>query len=335
MFFVLTAILLVCSDLCSGIDQVTVTGNRVNIRAVANLQGEIVGQVAHGDVLSTTGESKGGMLEIVPPVSVTVWVYSELIRDGEVAASSVRVRSGPGIGFRSVGKIGKGFQVEALETKGDWLRIAPPASCRVWISSEFVSGVSQPVVVPETPIVADTEADSAPIEPIIIPVVAEKPVPVVEKPQPVVGRKPPSPVNALPGTRPAPVAQSNLEIEHPLRVEIKEPVIATKPVVSEDELQIPDVVQKLKLVARATQGKRIVVSGKICSAGFFPLRRPSRYRLLISSGASPSKTGCYLIGDINRIAAFSGKNVRVVGKKYWVQGVREPVVLVSEFCRPE
>ena len=42
-FFIFSAILLLCSDLCSGMEQVTVTANRVNIRAIADLQSEIVG----------------------------------------------------------------------------------------------------------------------------------------------------------------------------------------------------------------------------------------------------------------------------------------------------
>jgi len=336
LFFIFSAILLACSDLCSGFDQVTVTGNRVNIRAVADLQGEIVGQVTRGDVLSATGESQAGMIEIVPPVSVAVWVYGELIRDGEVAASSVRVRSGPGIGFRSVGKLSKGFKVEALATKGDWLRIVPPPSCRVWISREFLGGGAvQQIVVAEPPVEADVQVDSAPIEPIIRPVVAKKTVPVSKKPQPIVIRKPPAPVNALRKPNHAMVVQSKPEIRQALRVEIKDSVITTKPVVKDSELLVPDVVQKLKLVARATQGKPIVVSGKICPAGFFPLRRPSRYRLLMTSGSSPAKTGCYLIGANDKFSSFSGENVRIVGKKYWVQGVREPVIFVSELCIAE
>ncbi len=327
--FISSNLFLLFGDLCSGLEQVTVTGARVNVRAVADLQGEIVGQVARGDVLSATGESKDGMVELVPPVSISVWVYSELIRDGVVAASSVRVRSGPGIGFRSVGKIGKGFEVEALETKGDWLRIVPPSSCRVWISEDFVRGeaVSQPVIVDETPVVVVEEPDAAPLEPVVIV--------QIKKPQPPIVRKPPAPVNELRKPESLLIIQPVPVIREPINIKSDKPIESIKPVVSDSDLNTADVVSTLKLVARAPQGKPIVVSGKIIPAGFFPLRRPSRYRLLVSSAGSPLKTGCYLVGDNDLLAGLSGHSVRIIGKKYWVQGVREPVVWVSEFCKPE
>ena len=321
---------MVFAGLSQGADKIRVTGVRVNVRAVADLQSEIVGQVVRGDVLSATGERRNGMVEIVPPRSVAAWVYGELVINDEVAASTVRVRSGPGIGFRSIGKIAKGYKVEVQETSGDWLRILPPSSCTVWISAEFVSGEpSEPPPVLDEPVevVADNHGAGS-VEPIVRDhVVVDAPA----KPQPVVVHSPPQPV--------APLIESSEPAVQPARrpvvpVSPGKPVVPVKPAVAESQPQTVDVVQKLKLVSRAPQGKSVVVYGVIRPAGFLPLRRPSSYRLVITGSNKAAKTGCYLIGDKDLISAAVGKSVKVIGKKYWVQGVREPVVLVSDFCKP-
>jgi len=317
---------MVFAGLCQGAEKITVTGVRVNVRAVADLQSEIVGQVARGDVLSATGERRNGMVEIVPPVSVAAWVYGELVINDEVVASTVRVRSGPGIGFRSIGKISKGFKVEVQETSGDWLRISPPSSCTVWISAEFVSGEqSEPTPALDEPVeVVAENHDAGSVEPIVRGhVVVDTPA----KPQPAVVHSPPQPVNPL-------VPPSVPAVQPPAQPVVPVSPVMPKPVVAESQPQTVDVVQKLKLVSRAPQGKSIVVYGVIRPAGFLPLRRPSSYRLVITGSNKAAKTGCYLIGDRDLIAGAVGKSVKVIGKKYWVQGVREPVVLVSEFCKP-
>lgn len=339
LFSVLCVSFLLLGESCMGLEQIKVTGNRVNVRAIADLQGEIVGQVSRGDVLFATGERKGGMIAIVPPVSISVWVYSELIRDGVVAVSSVIVRSGPGIGFRSVGKISKGYEVEPLGTKGDWLKISPPPSCTVWISEKFVRGSAKEnsVVVADTHPVVIEPPDAASVEPIITDSgnSNEQSPPVVIKDQSYTGvNPPPQPINALRKPKELVIKPPAPIIWEPLIIDGNH-VESIKPVVSDSNRENADVIGKLKLVSCAPQGKAIVVTGKIIRAGFFPLRRPSKYRLLISEAGSPEKTGCYLVGDNDRLADYSGHIVRIVGEKYWVQGVREPVVLVSEFCKPE
>jgi hypothetical protein len=74
------------------------------------------------------------------------------------------------------------------------------------------------------------------------------------------------------------------------------------------------------------------VTGILRTSRFRLPLRPSRSRLMLRDGASePAMIGCYVIGDASEIAANTDDSVTLVGKKYWVQGVREPVVVVSEF----
>lgn len=306
--------LMVCAGLCTGAETVTVTGSRVNVRAVPDANAEIVGQVAQGDVLSATGTRQDDWVEILPPAAVSVWVYGELVRENVIAASSVRVRSGPGIGYRPVGSLSKGTSVTVLASKGDWLQISPPESCRVWISAKFLTGGSIAPVAEPPPATKPAVATPKPAA-------ADVPAPQVR-----VKHTPPPPAAPTP---PMPAAE-------PLRK--RSLTIARKPIVpvapeSDDEDVSPaaDASQKKRLVGRAPQGQMVSVTGVLRPAGFFPLRRPSPYRLIVSTGTGPARTACYVTGDTAAIAAHLGERVTLVGKRYWVQGVREPVVEVTEF----
>jgi hypothetical protein len=318
-------------------------------------QSEIVGQVVHGERLVGTGKRANGMVEIEPPAEVVGWVHGELVRDGRIVASSVRVRSGPGIGYRSIGKVSKGFNVNVREQVGDWVRIAPPASCRVWISADYVAREAEPA--------ADTGADagSSTVDELkkLIDDGAEKPVVKVHEATPiepveVAGHAEKTPENPVEVVKTPAVLSAEAE---PVKPKFgKEPeselVVSWKP----KQVDIPvekfaagadlsprskkmqalevEMVKRLQLTDGVPQGRPVVVSGIVRLAPYFPLRRPSSYRLVVTDPRQRAKTGCYLIGDQKRIAALSGKPVRVVGKKYWGKGVREPVVLVSLLCRP-
>jgi uncharacterized protein YraI len=303
----------VCVSVCDGAEKVTVTGARVNVRAVPDPNAEIVGQVAQGDVLMATGVRQGDWVEISPPAAVSVWVYGELIRENTVAAASVRVRSGPGIGYRPVGSLSKGAPVTVLASKGDWLQIAPPETCKVWISAKYLAGgsIAPPVTEKPAVTVAPSASDAVPT------------------PRVRVKHTPPPPAEPTPPMPAAKPLRKRLLTITPL------PIVPVAPE-ADDEVPVvagekQDSDSQQRLVGRAPQGAVVSVSGVLRPAGFFPLRRPSPYRLVVSSGTGPAKTACYVTGDSAAISAHLGERVTLIGKRYWVQGVREPVVSVSEF----
>jgi uncharacterized protein YgiM (DUF1202 family) len=318
--FVSIALLLFGMGVHASADSVTVSGASVNVRAVADSNGEIVGQVSKGDVLSTTGNQKGDWLEISPPAGISVWLYGELVREGAVAALSVRVRSGPGIGYRPVGTLSKGTHVSVLETRGDWLRIDPPSACTVWVSSKYMSSSTAPSV-SVSPAVLEKPAPPANKPP------ANKPAVIVRTRPAVTVRTPPPPKNPLRKVSGSPRdTRAVVGDTDPLPRVVDVPDVATTVSVSvEDES-----VSGLKLVSGAPQGQTITVSGVLRASGFFPLRRPSAYRLVVKGEQGPSKTGCYAIGKDSVLKTYLDTQVTLVGKKYWVQGVREPVVIISE-----
>jgi hypothetical protein len=98
-----------------------------------------------------TQQEEGDWLQVAPPDTVVLWVYSELIRDSQAAVSKVLVRSGPGINYRDVGQLAKGDKVaiKGASASGEWLKIAPPAGCALWISRKYVEpAVSRPATEP-------------------------------------------------------------------------------------------------------------------------------------------------------------------------------------------
>ncbi len=321
----LLAVVVCTACACVGAEKITVTGARVNVRAVADPNGEIVGLVTNGDVLSATGVTQGDWIEISPPDDVSVWLYGELVRESVVAASSVRVRSGPGIGYRPVGSLSKGYQVQVLGSKGDWLQIAPPASCTVWISRKYVSGGSvAPAVATPASAAPPAASGAVPAPPVRVthkappPAVATPPMPAqpLRKRLPTIKRRPITPV----------APDADVDIAAAADSGSSDPAVSPQVVAD-----APAGIRQLRLVDRAPQGGAVTVSGVLRPAGFFPLRRPSPYRLVVSNGTGPARTACYVMGDSAAIGARLDERVTLVGKRYWVQGVREPVVAVSEF----
>lgn len=174
---------------------VRVTGHRVNLRAKADDNAEVVGQVDQGDRLlarSTADE----WVEIVPPESVDFWVHRDFVADGVVIVPRLNVRAGPGINYTVVGTVDRGATINARGDFGDWLKIAPVPNGSLWISSEFVEPVK-----PEKPKAVRPEPPPAP-KPVPPPPPAPAPPKPVEPPAPVVRPVPPAP--PPPEVRPPP-----------------------------------------------------------------------------------------------------------------------------------
>lgn len=129
------------SALSLGVD-LRVTADRVNLRALADGNSEVVDQVSTDEIVKGKGSLDGQWVEIVPPADVDLWIHRGLVSEGVVTESRVRVRCGPGLSYRPVGELEKGDHVLERGQAGEWLRIAPPAQCSLWISSKYVEPLS-------------------------------------------------------------------------------------------------------------------------------------------------------------------------------------------------
>lgn len=124
--------------------------DKVNLRVRPEAASEVVGQVGEGQALAVT-RIEGEWLGVVAPTNAGVWVKSQFVKDGVATGDKIRLRAGPGIGFRDVGLLRKGDKVVSRDTHGEWLRIAPPEGLILWVSQTLVDvPVTVPVVVAET-----------------------------------------------------------------------------------------------------------------------------------------------------------------------------------------
>ncbi len=122
--------------------KVKVVGQRVNLRAKADLQAEVVGQIADGEYLSARS-FQDDWVEVAPPDSVELWVHREFIKDNQVTAPKLYVRGGPGINYTVVGTLVRGDTIIPKGDFGEWIKIVPPSVCSLWVNRSYIQ-VLQP-----------------------------------------------------------------------------------------------------------------------------------------------------------------------------------------------
>ncbi len=203
-----------------------------------------------------------------------------------VAANQVQVRGGPGINYRPVGKVDAGLTLQVRETFGDWLRIAPPPGCRLWMSTNYLESVSR--------------------EP-----AAEAPPAVVSAPRPAV---PPRPAPAAPAV-PAAAAP------RPPQPAAPAPPPATPGIDEAD--YVPAALARRELDRGRVQGERVEMQGRLESSGW-AWGRLGAYRLVAPGRRGRLETVCYLLGNEEQLEGIRGRTVTVYGRRYWVVKVRYP-----------
>lgn len=119
---------------------VRVIEGRAAVFASTNAVREAVAWMPSGTDLTVRGELQDEAVWVCvePPERVSVWIYRELVRDGEVVADKSRLRSGAGLNFRTIGSLNKGERVDVRGKYGDWLRIRPPAELDFWVLRDQV-----------------------------------------------------------------------------------------------------------------------------------------------------------------------------------------------------
>ncbi len=111
--------------------------DRVNLRAAPDMRAEVVAQAAAGDVLAVV-RREGPWCAVLPPTNASFYVFGAYVQEGVVTASTLQVRSGPGINFRPTGVLRRGETVAPRGRHGPWLCIAPPAGALLWVRGEFL-----------------------------------------------------------------------------------------------------------------------------------------------------------------------------------------------------
>ena len=117
--------------------KVKVIGQRINLRAKADPQSEVVGQVGDGVILLARS-FQDQWVEVVPPDTIELWIHRDFIKDNAVTAPKLNYRAGPGINFSMMGTLYKGDKVTPIGEFGDWIKIKPPTGSSLWVSRQYV-----------------------------------------------------------------------------------------------------------------------------------------------------------------------------------------------------
>ncbi len=161
----------------------------VNLRGQATLNSEAISKLKKGEpvtVLELIELKKPRQDEptywykIALPATVPVWVHSSYVdtATGMVKGSRLNLRGGPGENYSIVGRLGKGATVKVIETRGQWLKIEPPASSYGFVASHLLErGAAAVAVAPKTNEVAVPKTNEVavvtPATPVVPPPITE------------------------------------------------------------------------------------------------------------------------------------------------------------------
>ena len=163
----------------------TVKADRVNVRGMAGMAGEVITQLSKGEsvtvlepvVVKASNGDPTNWFKIALPANTPLWVSAAFVDTNRtVSAKKLNVRGGPGENFSVVARLEKGAELKVLRREGDWLEVQAPAGSAAYVVASFIelsvkSGLAEapaqvaPVVVPEakpTPI-AEIKAEPVPV----------------------------------------------------------------------------------------------------------------------------------------------------------------------------
>jgi len=293
--------------------KVRVLKDNTNLRARPALEAEVAGQVSADQELFLKSMD-ADWVEVVAPASVDFWILGDYLKDGVVACSQkVNVRAGPGINFSVVGRLQNGDLVEVRGSHGEWIKIAPPENCSLWISRPLVEIVSQ--------------------EP------QPSPKPATAKPRPT----PEPAVEQLPAARPAETGSVQPEAavfvkpekapEAPETARSAAPSVlprAVKPaepaVVQGEKNVLINPPEGLNLLPDVPQGQFKQYEGVLHRRNFI-IRTPSDFRLVAENEDGSSRTLCFVFGNKSQLDALLFRKLAVSGRQYWVKRQRYPVLV--------
>jgi hypothetical protein len=271
----------------------------VMVRGQAAISSEVVTRLSKGQpvtVLETVTLSKpkedepAHWAKIALPTNVAVWVsglYVDPVTK-TVKGTRLNLRSGPGENYSVLGRIAKGAAVKEIETKGDWLKIEPPADTFAFVAAHLLANapaavevavVTPPPVTPTEPVAPPPVTPVAPVEP----VAPAQPV------TPTVEVKPPE-TNAPPTAPTAPVQVPEVKPEPPA----EPPAVVTPP---------PEEVTLKRVVSREGYVRNTV-----------SIQAPSYFKL---ESLDTRKTVNYVFSPTTNILMrdFFGKRIIVTGEE--------------------
>ena len=317
--FLFCAAVLAAAAAASAQTPVRVTADNVNLRAKALLTAEVVAQAAYDERL-TAYEIGDEWVEVAAPEQADLWVTKSFVQQpaNTIGANRVNVRAGPGINYNVVCTLELGATVEPRgEEVAEWLKIAPPAAARLWISRDYVEIV--PAASPEAEKSAKIDSKKAQK--------AEKSAKIAEK-EPKKAEKS-GKKGKTKDSEPAEPAMAPETLAPPpadLPTPIVAPSVPEKDVVVR-EIPVPPPAD-LKLIPLEGQGRLVEVSGELRAAPLIN-EAPTRYRV-VRWLDNRWQILCHVYGEASKFRSLQGKPVLVKGRQYWIQGAAAPVLVPDQ-----
>ena len=302
-----------------------VKGERVNLRAAPNSEAEVVGQVSSSDTLILQGEITDAWVKVTPPDSVSLWIFSNLVKDGKVTASSAQVRSGASLNHAVVGRLSRGDEIVLRDKNpvGDWFKIAPFPSAAVWVTNAYVE------------IKGQTNAK-----------IAE-----VRNPETIKTERPDASRDKIPTT--ASPAKTTLVAENKttLSTSPTAPTVTTttRPAQSEtasaqrprgsllggsgDKFVGPANVPASRLRSNIEQGNSKASFKGALTRSPSDDSHPTGFKLVVYDAANKQKTVCHVLGNTKQLESLLGAQLTIEGVIYWYNGTSLSTVFAQEITR--
>ena len=305
---------------------VRVTADNVNLRAKAVPTGDVVGQVGY-DARLAAFEIGEEWVEVAAPPEADLWVMKSYVQmpGNAIGANRVNVRAGPSINYNVVCTLALGDVVEPRgEEIAEWIKIAPPADARVWISRDFVE------------ILGDALGEtSAPVEA----VPAAEPTAEVAAPDAAADEA--SATDEKKADKPAKKRKSKAKAEAPAEA-VAAPAVLPPPADIPTPIVTPSVPEKdvavreipvpapadLKLIPLDGQGRRTEVEGELRAAPLIN-EAPTRYRV-VRWQDNRWQILCHVYGEAAKFRSLQDKRVHLKGRQYWIQGAAAPVLVPDQ-----
>lgn len=157
-----------------------VKGNRVNVRGLPSLVGEVITQLKEGETITVLEEivpkkvaagEPAKWLKIQMPANTPVWVNAQFIdpTNKTVLARKLNVRTGAGETYNVVGVIEQGATVKDIRMIEGWMEIETPAHAYAFVAAEYLAVAATPVETAKPtatpqPVVAAPAAVPVPVE---------------------------------------------------------------------------------------------------------------------------------------------------------------------------
>lgn len=176
-----------------------VSASELTVRGQAGLKGEAVAHLSKGETVNVleqinlshhAADEPSQWAKISYPTNGHVWVLAKYVNNGTVSTKKLNLRAGPGENYSVVGVIEQGASINEVETKGNWMKIEPPANAYAFVAAKYLTqeaGTMPNAVAggPETPEVPPTPTPVQPQQQ-IVPTPPPQPAPPPQPPQPTV-----------------------------------------------------------------------------------------------------------------------------------------------------